>query len=1178
MRRVVYLIFSSALWWSCSQENPQFEFLPDQTTGIEFNNAITEYDSFNILTFEYIYNGGGVGVGDFNNDGLSDLFFSGNMVENDLYLNLGDFKFKEVSAEAKVTGDGKWCSGIAVVDINADGWKDIYVCATSHPDTTKRKNILYINKGLNEDGVPVFEDLASAYNVADTTYTTNAAFLDYDNDGDLDLFLAVNKMTDGRAANIYRKKEVTYDRVDRLYRNDWDSVKNHPVFTDVSDKAGVTYEGYSLGVNVTDINQDGWADIYVTNDYLSMDIVYVNKGDGTFENKAREYFKHTSHSAMGNDVVDLNNDALPDVVAVDMLPEDNFRKKTMLGPNNYTNYINNEQFNIQHQYVRNTLQLNQGIDPATGNPLFSEVGLLSGISATDWSWTPLIADFDNDGFRDIIITNGFPKDVTDRDFVEYQNEAKNYASAKYLMNFMPSVKISNYGYRNTGGFTFDDVTDKWGLRKPSFSNGAVYADLDNDGDLDFIVNNINDRAFLYKNCAIERKDKQPSNWLKVSFKGTSMNKDGIGAKVWLYHSGGKVMYAEHSPYRGYLSSVEQGLHFGLGNVSAIDSIIVRWTDSSITKLANTAVNQVIQAQWSDNNKVMSDPREKPALFKDISSAFSYVHKDADFVDFNVQPLLIHKLSQYGPGIAVGDVNADGREDIYLGGSHNEAGAFLMQDASSNFVQKDLFDLPKGFTKTQEEMGVLLFDADGDDDLDLYSVSGGNEFSIQDSCYKDLFFENIKGRFVPNGRAIPNILSSGSCVRAADFDRDGDLDLFVGGRHEPLQYPAPVSSYILRNDSKAGVIKFTDVNDQIAPAMNGAGMICDAIWSDFDNDGWTDLIVAGEWAPVRFFKNDKGKLKEVSDTTISKKIGWWNSITGGDFDNDGDIDYVVGNLGSNTLAKATEKEPFSIYTADFDGNQKVDMIPTAFYKNMQGVREEFPYYGRLDIQKELIKTKAKFLKHADFGKATINTMLNDEQLKKARVLQANYFHSSYIENLGNGKFRMSELPVEVQIAPVFGMSVVDLNNDGNLDIMLVGNDFGTEVLMGRMDALNGAVLLGNGKGQFSEMKHEASGIIVRGDAKAAVLLPANEKLVFFASQNKDQLKVFESLAGTRAIALNPDVVKVRLTFSDGRSRIQELYYGAGFLSQGSRRLVLPEYVSSIVTVDYLNQETTLTVEK
>ncbi len=1170
MRKVVLGILSSVVFWSCADRDTQFRLLPAETTGVMFNNFITEYDSFNILTFEYIYNGGGVGVGDFNNDGLADIFFSGNMVKNELYLNLGNFKFNEIGSTAGITGDGKWSSGIAVVDINADGWADIYVCATAQPDPERRMNMLYINKGLNEDGVPVFEDMAVAYNLADTTHTTTASFFDYDGDGDLDVFLAINKMTDGRAAGIYGKRKKVMDRVDRLYRNDWDSVKNHPVFTDVSEIAGITYEGYSLGLNTTDINQDGLPDVYVTNDYISNDLLYINNGDGTFKNKGREYFKHTSHSAMGNDVVDVNNDGLPDVVALDMLPEDNYRKKTMIGPNNYTNYINNERFDIQHQYTRNTLQLNQGTDLETGKMLFTEVGLMSGISATDWSWTPLIADFDNDGFRDVIVTNGFPKDVTDRDFIEYHNETKNYASPKFLMQFMPSVKISNYAFRNSGGFTFDDVTAQWGLTTPSFSNGAAYVDLDNDGDLDIVVNNINDRAFIYENKA-PRKGESISHWLRINFHGSPLNKSGIGAQAWVYIDGQKVLYGENSPFRGYLSSVQAGLHFGLGNVSSIDSVVVRWPDSSITRVGQTSADQVLEVTWTGTDKGGSKGSIKGLrIFRDVSNSFTYVHEEQDFVDFNIQPLLIHKLSQYGPGLAVGDVNGDGLEDLYIGGTHNVHGTFLIQNTSSGFSEHNLFDLPKGFKKTQEELGVLLFDADGDNDLDLYSVSGGNEFTLADSCYTDLFFQNINGRFVPVPGAIPAILSSGSCVRAADFDNDGDLDLFVGGRHEPFEYPAPVASYILRNDSKDGVPKFSLVTDQVAPALNNIGMVCDALWSDFDSDGWTDLVLAGEWAPVRFLRNNQGSFEEIADSGIASKLGWWNSIAGGDFDNDGDVDYVAGNIGRNLLAKIDDNHPISIYTADFDKNQRVDMVPTVYFRNIKGEMEEFSYFGRLDLQKELIKTKAKFLKHADFGKAPISAVLSPEQMKEAKVLRANFLSSAYIENMGNGTFKLSELPVEVQVAPIFGMSVVDVDNDGNLDVVLVGNDYGTEVLLGRMDALNGAVLLGDGKGGFSYVPPTVSGFIVPGDAKAAVVLPTPDKLLFIASQNRDKLKVFET-APVKTVTVDPGTVSVKLIFSNGGSRVQELYYGSGFLSQSSTKLLVPSYVTEVVAIDKLHKE-------
>jgi enediyne biosynthesis protein E4 len=1172
MRPVLALLSIFVFLISCNTKKGLFQLQPDQTTGIEFNNAITEYDSFNILTFEYIYNGGGVGIGDFNNDGLSDIFFSGNMVENQLYQNLGNLKFKNISSISKVTGDGKWCSGIAVVDVNADGRKDIYVCATAHPDPERRRNILYINQGNNKDGVPLFKDLAPEYNLNDTTHATNAAFLDYDNDGDLDLFLAINKMTDGKAANIYRKKVVTMDRVDRLYRNDFDSIKGHPVFTNVSQQAGIIYEGYSLGVNVTDINQDGWVDIYVTNDYLSEDLLYINQHDGTFQNESRNYFKHTSHSAMGNDVVDVNNDGLPDVIAVDMLPEDNFRKKTMLGSNNYTSYINNEKYNIQHQYVRNTLQLNQGKNPVTFQPIFSDVSFLAGISATDWSWTPSVSDFDNDGFRDIIITNGFPKDVTDRDFIEFHNESKNYASVRYLMNFMPSVKISNYAFRNSGDLNFQDVTEEWGMKRPSFSNGAAYADLDNDGDLDYIVNNINDRAFVYKNCTIENAEDENVNWLKIHLYGYGKNIDALGAKVWLYHSQGHVIYADNSPFRGYLSSVEPGLHFGLGKVSKIDSLVVQWPNESVTRLVGVKTNQVLDIKWSDRDqRAIKDTLNALPLFQDISSNFSFVHSEQDFVDFNVQPLLLHKLSQFGPGAAVGDVNNDGLDDIYIGGTHNIPGNFFVQKSDGSFVSENLFS-QSNVPKSQEELGVLFFDADNDGDMDLYSVSGGNEFPLGDSCYLDLFFENVNGTFVHSKDAVPTFLSSGSCVKGADYDRDGDIDLFVGGRHAPQLYPAPVSSYLLRNDSKKNKIRFTIVNEPNAPALDRIGMVCDALWSDFDNDGWVDLIVAGEWMPLRFFKNVNGKFSELRDTGVQNKAGWWNSIAANDFDNDGDIDYVVGNLGRNTLGKASEREPISIYTADFDNNEGVDMIPTAYFKNQQGVKEEFPYFGRLDVQKELIKTKAKFLKHSEFAKATIHGVLNDEQYNKAKVLRANWFSSSYFENMGNGKFTIRELPVSAQFAPVFGMVSQDVNDDGNFDLVMVGNDFGSEVLMGRQDAFSALTLIGDGKGSFNVLSNEASGVVVSGDAKALISLEMSGRSIIMATQNRGGLRVFgKQRAGGRIISLSPEVARVIVKFRNGSKRVQEVYYGQGFLSQSSRGLMVNSDMVTITTISYKGEK-------
>lgn len=1165
-------MFLSAAWMllSCSENKDRFRELSDSHTGIDFNNQIFETDSFNILTYEYIYNGGGVAIADFDNDGLQDMYFTGNMVSNALYLNRSQLEFENVTEAAGVTGDKKWCSGVGVVDLNADGWQDIYVCVTQNPDPNKRKNILYINQGLNQDGIPTFKDMAEAYHLNDTSHTTNAAFLDYDKDGDLDVFLAINKMTNGKTANVYKNKEHVIERIDRLFRNDWDSLKKHPVFTDVSTQAGIIYDGYSLGVNVTDINQDGWSDIFVTNDYLTNDLVYINRGDGTFVNQAREYFKHTSHSAMGNDVVDFNNDGLPDVIAVDMLPEDNFRRKTMLGPNNYTTYINNNKYDYQYQYVRNTLQLNQGPDPGTGKPIFSDVSFLAGVSATDWSWTPLVADFDNDGFRDVIITNGFPKDVTDRDFVDYYAQASNYVSKTELLKAIPSVKIKNYAYRNVGGYMFEDVTDSWGIKKPSFSNGAAYADFDNDGDLDYVVNNINDKASLFENLTnLVKGDNH--NWIRIKLKGPKNNPTGLGTKIKL-SVGGQVIYSDHSTFRGYLSTVEPDLHFGLGSALLVDSIRVVWPNGSSNFLTNVKPNQVVTVEVGDPAKQEKRIIRKSTLFKTADSLLSaYIHDEDDYIDFNVQPMLLHKLSQYGPGMAIGDIDGNGLDDLYVGGAHGQKGSFFLQESSGTFKQKSLIE---NAPEKREELGVLFFDADQDGDLDLYSASGGYEYALTDSCYRHKFYENVKGKFIDRSKALPDFTLSGSCVRAADFDRDGDLDLFVGGRVFPHQYPAPVSSYVLKNNSQKGAMKFTNSTTEVVPALTNFGLVCDALWTDFDQDGWVDLLLAGEWMPIRFLKNNQGKLSDVTDNSgISKSIGWWNSITAGDFDNDGDMDYIVGNLGLNTLAKASDQEPVSVYAADFDKNGAYDMIPTVYFKNTAGTRQEFPYFGRMDFQKELIAVKRGYLKHADFAVAPMNKILSESQLMQSSTYRANYFSSTYVENRGSNQFVMSALPLEIQLAPVYGMVAEDVNEDGNLDVIGVGNDFGTEVSMGRYDALNGFVLLGNGHGSFKSMTMQESGINVKGDGKAlAVLLNDSGDYFMLASQNNGSIRVFHQKISTqRVLNLPADVAWLNLTLSNGNSIKKEVYHGSGFLSQSSRKIRLPENVVTVEMITYAGEK-------
>jgi len=1103
----------------CNSNTTLFQMIPPEQSNIDFDNRITENDSINPFDVTNMYNGAGVGIGDFNGDGLMDIYFAGNQVPCRLYLNQGDFKFRDVTSVAKVDGNGKWCRGVALVDINNDGRLDMYVCATIYSSGERRKNLLYINQGNNTDGVPVFKEMAAEYGLDDDSYSTMASFFDYDNDGDLDVYITVNEIVENENPSVYRKPitDGSWPSTGRLYRNDRSDSLGHPFFTNVSKAAGITIEGYGHSACIADFNRDGWKDIFVANDFLSNDILYINNHDGTFTNKAADYFKHTSANGMGSDVIDINNDGLADLIEMDMDPEDNYRKKILMSGYKYLDYQNNDLYGYQYQYVRNTLQLNQGprlgVNDSIGDPVFSDVGFYAGISSTDWSWAPIVQDFDNDGLRDIIITNGFPKDLTDHDFMAFREKSFATKSKREVLKAIPEVKIKNYAFRNNGNVRFTNVTGDWGLNELSFSNGAAYADLDNDGDLDMVISNINDKAFIYQNKAVE-KNGNNAQFLSVKLTGDSLNRQGIGAWVEVWYGGGHQVI-EHTPYRGFLSTIQPQLHFGLGTVSKVDSVVVIWPDNKKQTVTDIPAGQTLnleqknaRASYDWTRPVVADN----ALFKDVTNAVDihYVHNEKDFIDFNIQKLIPHKLSEYTPALATGDINNDGLEDIVIGGSFGNGPVLLFQQASGKFIQKSL--LSSEDKKDWEAVSIALFDADGDKDLDMYIACGSNEVAPGSAAYQDkLMINDGNGNFTEDPSALPENHTSKSCVRVADFDKDGDLDLFIGGRCYPWNYPKPVSSSLLRNDSKNGKVKFTDVTSQVGGGLTNIGMVCDAVWSDFDNDGWQDIVITGEWMPLKFLKNDRGKLIDITPGSgVKDKPGWWTNITKGDFDNDGDDDYIVGNLGGNSFYKASDKYPIAVYANDFYNQGTMQCVITLYLKDKPGgVLKEFTAYNRDDVIDQLPFIKKRFLTYADFGKASFDKLFTQEELKNSIKYTANYLTSSFVRNNGNGNFSLEPLPAVAQFSAINAMVADDFDKDGNLDVCINTNDFGTDPANGRYDALNGLVLKGNGKGKFDPLTIRQSGIYIPGNGKGlAKLKSANGNYLLVAGQNKGSLKVYQ----------------------------------------------------------------------
>jgi hypothetical protein len=904
----------------------------------------------------------------------------------------------------------------------------------------------------------------------------------------------LNNITDALGPNVIRPKRTNGEmaNTDRLYRNDG----GH--FTDVSRAAGIVHEGYGLGIAIGDINQDGWPDIYVSNDYISNDVWYFNNQDGTFTDRAAECLRHSSYNSMGCDLADYNNDGLLDLVALDMLPPDHYRRKMMTGSVNYNRFRSEVLSGYFPQYMRNTLQLNQGQSP-DNLPIFSEIGQLAGVDATDWSWSPLLQDLDNDGLKDLIITNGYPRDITNLDFASYRASPSAGAGDAQVQEMVQKLKnlegayLPNFVFQNQGNLQFKDQSAAWGFTQKSFSHGAALADLDNDGDLDYVTNNAYDKAFIYENKA---QQQQKNHYLRLQLQGPGTNTQGLGAKIWLYQDS-SVQYQEFYPVRGYQSSIEPLVHFGLGKNKKVDSLRIQWPNGSMQVLRQVAADQLLKVTYTADKPASLLKQPATTLFEPVSaekSAF-FVHQDPHYNDFAVQPLLPNKQSQDGPSLCVADVNGDGLDDFFIGGAFQQSGQVFMQQKDGRFSGKILDTGPS----LEEDLGSLFFDADGDGDQDLYVCSGSNEFPANAAYYQDRLYSNDgHGNFNLNTAALPGLHTSKSCVTAADFDRDGDQDLFVGGRCTPGRYPEAPPSYLLENQQG----RFVDVTAQKAPELGRIGMVTDAQWADLDADGWQDLVVLGEWMPICFFKNQAGNLKNQSNNSgLEQSTGWWNRLIITDLDRDGDLDMVAGNWGFNSVYRTNPTQPISLFFGDFDGNGQPDPIVVSYLQNHRA-----PMAFRNDLLGWIAPLKKQFTDYAAYAKADWPDFFPG---KPTQEIAAQTFATCWVENSGNGRFILHPLPIEAQMAPVFGILADDFNADGFPDLLLTGNTSAPNSNAGQIDALNGLLLTGSAKHTFLPKTIRESGFYVPGEGRDLVKVKtARQEMLILAGRNNGPLLCFK----------------------------------------------------------------------
>lgn len=1093
------------------QKNTLFSKLEPSASGIHFRNDIQDTDSTNSLINEFGYMGGGVGVGDFNNDGLKDLVFTANQVSSQIYINKGENRFEDITEKAGFKTD-VWATGVSIVDVNNDGYDDIYVCTFGKNLSQRSKNLLFVNQQNL-----TFKEQASDYGLADTGYSSQAVFLDYDRDGDLDMYLANYSFNNSNvSANNILPRDRSGNSIanDRLYRNDGNSAgSGHPYFIDVTLAAGIKDDGYGLGVSVSDFNNDGWPDIYVANDFISNDYLWLNNQNGTFTNRIDRSLRHQSYSSMGVDAADLNNDGLSDVVTLDMLPEENERKKTSFFFMNYERYQAERFKGYEPSFMRNMLQLNNGNRPVgdTAVPFFSEIGQMAGIAATDWSWSVLLADYNNDGRKDIHITNGVGRDFINADFLEYSQEAfttiadkkEQQKAIKQKLASLNEVALRNYLYTNNNDYSFRDISADAGIDEPSLSNGAAYADLDNDGDLDLIVNNINKEAFVFINNTVGKEKPANAHYLKLALKGEEGNRRGVGAKICLFQNGAMQM-AEQNPVRGYFSSVDQDLLFGLGENAKIDSLVVIWPNGKKQTLSNIAADTTLTLQQNIAGELAESPIPNSSfLFTDITSTvgISFLHTEYEYNDFANQRLLPQKFSQMGPYLTAGDVNGDGTTDFFIGAGGGFSGKLFVQ-GQNQFLAKDLVNAPN----TTDDMDCLLFDADGDGDQDLLLTAGDVQRAPDDSAYRPrLFLNNGKGQFSLNNAAIPaRVKTIAGSVSAGDYDGDGDMDLFIGGRVSN-QYPLSPQSFLLQNNS--GV--FSDVTKTVCPTLQQAGMITSSAWMDIDGDGRKDLVIAGDWMPLRFFRAHSGKLTEITAATgLTGMNGMWRSLAVADIDGDGDDDIVAGNLGQNCIYHASGEQPMALYAKDLDGNGSIDPIFFYHIKGADGKKQLYPAISRAQFADQVPAIRKQFLRAKDFANVSFNEIFTGAKKDGLQQFTCEETRSCFFENLGGGKFKKQALPLEAQFAPVNAIVCDDLDGDGYTDLLLAGNEYQTEVMTGRYDASYGCFLKGGKDKTFRVVPPAESGFLVDGDVKdMAVIQVAKGEKRLLVAVNNDSLRVF-----------------------------------------------------------------------